>query len=74
MRVGFAIGRTDDMQIRYPVLLLVGLLSACNSTQYYYNPTKTVSAYTADYEECRRLAYVDNRDIRLGGFLIDHRN
>ncbi len=56
------------MQIRYPVLLLAGLLSACNSTQYFYNPTKTVSEYTADYEECRRVAYVDNRDIRLGGF------
>jgi len=51
----------------FPVLVLAGFLAACNSTQYYYNPTKTVEEYTADYTECRRIAYVDNRDIRLGG-------
>ena len=49
------------------VVLAGGLLAACNSTQYYHNPTKSVTEYTADLEECRRIAYVDNRDIRLGG-------
>ena len=56
------------MQKRYLALLTVGFLSACNSTQYFHNPTKTVTEYTADYAECRRVAYVDNRDVRLGGF------
>lgn len=56
------------MQKEILALLTVGFLSACNSTQYFHNPTKTVTEHTADYAECRRVAYVDNRDVRLGGF------
>ena len=48
-------------------VLAVGFLAACNSTQYYHNPTKTISEYTADYEECRKIAYIDNRDVQLAG-------
>lgn len=56
------------MQKGYLALLTVGFLSACNSTQYFHNPAKTVTQYSEDYAECRQVAYVDNRDVRLGGF------
>lgn len=62
------IERTDALRDWRFALLLAIPLAACNSTTYYHNPDKSVAEYEADYEECRRIAYVDNHDVRLGGF------